>query len=67
MNEIGKAIKTRRKMLNITQRTLAELAGVSINTLTKIEREEGNPSLDVLEKVMETLGLDIKIVVKGKL
>ena len=54
-------------MLNITQRTLAELAGVSINTLTKIEREEGNPSLDVLEKVMETLGLDIKIVVKGKL
>lgn len=65
MNEIGKAIKARRKMLNITQRTLSELAGVSINTLTKIERGEGNPSLDVLEKVMETLGLDIKIVVKG--
>ena len=41
---IGNAIKERRKMLKITQRTLAELAGVGINTLTKIERNEGNPS-----------------------
>jgi len=32
---IGNAIKERRKMLKITQRTLAELAGVGINTLTK--------------------------------
>lgn len=47
---IGNAIKERRKMLKITQRTLAELAGVGINTLTKIERNEGNPSLDVLEQ-----------------
>jgi len=53
-------------MLNITQKTLSELADVSINTITKIERCEGNPSLDVLEKVLDTLGLDMKIVVKGK-
>lgn len=53
-------------MLRITQRTLAELAGVSINTLTKIERSEANPSYDVLEKVLDTLGLEIKVVVKGK-
>lgn len=37
-------------MLKITQRTLAELAGVGINTLTKIERGEGNPTIEVLEK-----------------
>ena len=42
-------------MLKITQRTLAELAGVGINTLTKIERNEGNPSLDVLERILDTL------------
>ena len=48
MNKIGNAIKERRKMLKITQRTLAELAGVGINTLTKIERGEGNPTIEVL-------------------
>lgn len=62
---IGKAIKERRKMLKITQRTLAELAGVGINTLTKIERNEGNPSLDVLERILDTLGLELQIGIKN--
>lgn len=66
MKKIGKDIKARRKMLNVTQKTLSELADVSINTLTKIERCEANPSLDVLEKILDTLGLEIKVVVKGK-
>lgn len=62
---IGNAIKERRKMLKITQRTLAELAGVGINTLTKIERNEGNPSLDVLERILDTLGLELWIGIKN--
>ena len=66
MKAIGKDIKTRRKMLKITQRTLAELAGVGINTLTKIERGEANPSFEVLKKILDTIGLEIKVVVKGK-
>ena len=52
-------------MLKITQRTLAELAGVGINTLTKIERNEGNPSLDVLERILDTLGLELRIGIKN--
>jgi transcriptional regulator with XRE-family HTH domain len=66
MRKIGEAIKARRKMLNITQKTLSELADVSINTITKVERCEANPSIDVLEKILDTLGLDVKVVVKGK-
>ena len=62
---IGNAIKERRKMLKITQRTLAELAGVGINTLTKIERNEGNPSLDVLERILDTLGLELRVSIKN--
>jgi couple_hipB: transcriptional regulator, y4mF family len=52
-------------MLKITQRTLAELAGVGINTLTKIERNEGNPSLDVLERILDTLGLELRVGIKN--
>jgi y4mF family transcriptional regulator len=64
MSKIGAEIKARRKMLSINQRTLSELAGVGINTLTKIERGEANPSLEIIEKILDTLGLELKIVVK---
>lgn len=61
---IGDVIKERRKMLKITQRTLAELSGVGINTLTKIERNEGNPTLEVLERILDTLGLTLQVRIK---
>ncbi len=67
MKEIGNEIKSRRKSLKIDQRTLSELAGVSINTLTKIERGESNPTINVLFKILDTLGMDIKIIIKSKL
>lgn len=64
MNSIGEQIKQRRKSLKVTQRQLAELSGIGINTLTKIERGEANPSLKNLEKVLDTLGLVLTTTVK---
>lgn len=64
MNNIGEQIKRRRKSLKVTQRQLAELSGIGINTLTKIERGEANPSLKNLEKVLDTLGLVLTTTVK---
>jgi y4mF family transcriptional regulator len=64
MKKIGQIIKQRRKNLLITQKELADLSGIGINTLTKIERGEANPSLDVLQKVLDTLGLEVVIQVK---
>ncbi|MBK9014576.1 MAG: helix-turn-helix transcriptional regulator [Saprospiraceae bacterium] len=61
---IGESIKQRRKELKITQPHLAELAGVSTNTLYKLERGQGNPSLEVLNKLAEVLGLELKLEVK---
>ncbi|MCM1517598.1 MAG: helix-turn-helix domain-containing protein [Pseudoflavonifractor sp.] len=60
---IGNRIKARRKMLGITQSELAEYSDVSINTLTKIERGEANPTLNVIERIFDTLGLNIEIVI----
>ncbi|HMF72737.1 MAG TPA: helix-turn-helix domain-containing protein [Flavitalea sp.] len=64
VNELGKAIRQRRKALKITQPHLAELAGVSVNSLYKIERGEANPTLDLIEKIAGVLGLEIKLEVK---
>ncbi len=60
---LGEAIRIRRKELGITQPHLAELAKVSTNTLYKLERGQGNPSLDVLNKLAEVLGLELELKV----
>ena len=64
VSHIGKTIRNRRNELNITQPHLAELAQISTNTLYKIEREQGNPSLNVLNKLAEVLGMEIILQVK---
>jgi len=62
--EIGTIIKERRKHLGVNQQTLADLAGVGINTLVAIERGEGNPQLVTLLTILDTLGLQIDLHVK---
>jgi transcriptional regulator with XRE-family HTH domain len=64
VKQFGEIIKTRRKELKITQPHLAELAEISTNTLYKLERGQGNPSLKVLEKLAEVLGMKIKLEIK---
>ncbi|MDQ3052096.1 MAG: helix-turn-helix domain-containing protein [Bacteroidota bacterium] len=64
VKELGEIIKIRRKELSITQPHLAELAKVSTNTLYKLERGQGNPSLEVLNKLTEVLGMELTIEVK---
>lgn len=64
ITKIGQAIKNRRKELNITQPHLAELAQISVNTLYKLERGQGNPSLDILIKLSDVLGMELKLEVK---
>jgi transcriptional regulator with XRE-family HTH domain len=62
--QIGEIIRNRRKELSITQPHLAELAKVSTNTLYKLERGQGNPSLEVLGKLAEVLGMELALEVK---
>lgn len=62
--EIGKTVKERRHELKVNQQTLSELAGVGINTLVAIERGTGNPNLDTLLAVLDTLELQLDIRLK---
>mgnify|MGYP000673988365 CR=1 FL=1 len=64
IKEIGKQIKERRNNLRVTQADLAVLAGVSPNTLYKIERGQANPSVRILFKILDVLGLQIDLKVK---
>ncbi len=64
VKQLGETIKKRRKELSIIQPHLAELAEISTNTLYKLERGQGNPSLDVLNKVADVLGMELTLEVK---
>lgn len=64
VKEIGKIIKERRKELRIIQPHLAELANISVNTLYKLERGQGNPSLEVLNKLGDVLGMKLTFKIK---
>lgn len=66
VSNLGEAIKIRRKELGITQPHLADLAQISINTLYKLENGMGNPSIDVLNKLADVLGMELTFLVKKK-
>jgi y4mF family transcriptional regulator len=61
MEQIGITIKQRRKELGINQQELADLAAVGINSLVAIERGKGNPSMKTLLRILDVLGLEIKL------
>ncbi|MDM1071622.1 helix-turn-helix transcriptional regulator [Empedobacter brevis] len=57
-------IKERRKVLDITQETLAEISGVGLRTLKQFESGKGNPTLETLQKLCDALGLEIRLEIK---
>jgi len=62
--KVGTIVRARRKELGVTQLHLAELAEVNVNTIYKLEHGKGNLTLNVLAKILDVLGLEIKLVVK---
>lgn len=61
MQEIGTIIKQRRQQLGINQQTLADLAGVGLNTVVTVERGTANPSFSTLLSILNTLGLKLEV------
>lgn len=57
-------IKARRDMLNVTQELLAEISGVGLRTLKQFESGKGNPTLETLSKLGNSLGMELTFKVK---
>ena len=58
---IGEMVVERRKMLAVSQRELAKLCGISVHALSNLEGGKGNPTVALLLKVLEILGLKLTI------
>ena len=61
---IGKILKERRKDVGVTQEHLADVAGISLSHLKLIEQGKTNPTLQVVETLLDCLGMEISIVLK---
>lgn len=66
MDRIFEYIKVKRSLRGMSQKDLAERAGISVNTLIKIERGQSNPTIGVLRKLYEVLSLDLLVVDRNK-
>lgn len=62
--ELNEVIKSRRKVLAISQLDLAEMAEVSLATVKDIERGKGNPSLSTVNKLLGVLGLEMEFKIR---
>lgn len=64
IEELGKIIKRRRKVLRLTIRELANLTGTSKTTISQTERGIRNPTFEILQNIFEYLNLEMKVEVK---
>ena len=56
----GKRLQLLRKQAGITQEELANLTGLSIDTVSNIERGINGTKFDVLEQFAEILNVEVK-------
>ncbi len=63
-NDAGKMIRRRRISLHVDQRSLSEIAGIAVHTLSNIEAGKGNPTVATLERLLNALGMELRIQIK---
>src|SRR3989304_2527774 len=69
MNEptkLGYRVRERRLALQITQEQLASALGVTPQHISLIEQDKGSPSLTLLPRLAEELGVTVDYLVSGR-
>ena len=64
--ELGRAIKRRRKELDLSLRSVADKTNVSASTLSRIENGTGKPDADNIARLTDWLDMPIDRVMRKK-
>jgi len=64
LEQLGNIIRERRNELSLSQQILSNESDVAIKTIHSIELGKANPSLKILAKILENLGLEMIVVNK---
>jgi transcriptional regulator with XRE-family HTH domain len=62
--QFGKRLKFLRKQLNLTQEQLAESTGLTIESISNIERGLFGPKFDNLEKIAAAIGVEAQELIE---
>ena len=61
VEELGEAIRTRRKELHYTQAFLAEFTGFSVSFISDVERGKATAEIGKTLQLLMKLGLDLSV------
>ena len=61
-NQMGKAIKYKRRLLGYSQQELGDMVGRTPSQIGQIERGITKPSVEVLTKIVDVLSLDANMM-----
>lgn len=61
---IGEQIRTARVHAGLSQQTVAERAGISLDNYGRIERGQASPTLDTLFGISDALGVPLTRLVR---
>lgn len=59
---IGRHVRNRRRANGLTQRELAELAGVGVRLISELERGKPSLQMDAVNRVLKVFGLMLGMV-----
>lgn len=59
--EVGASIRRARQLRHLTTSEVAEMVGISRETVTKLEAANWSPTLDHLNKVAAALGVQVVV------
>lgn len=62
--KLGRVIQAKRKELGLDIADMCDYSEVSPAIISKIENGKGNPTLATLEKILNVLGLELRIETK---
>lgn len=63
---LGEAVRRMQKISKLTQPAFAAHRGISVQALRQIQSDQGNPTVETLNKIVSVFGLEVGFVVKKK-
>ena len=61
MASAAKLIKEKRERLNMTQKELSKRTGINQADISKLENGTGNPTINLLKRLADGMGMMLKI------
>ena len=63
--EIGEFVREQRKQRGLTQKQLADIAGVGLNFVYQLEKNKQSVQLDCTQQVLRALDLELSVRSRG--